>query len=61
MLTFSLMAAGLGAVMAFAGFYCAYRFDLPLGPAEVALASLGLAMVTTTRGLSRVVERWGAT
>ncbi len=34
MLTFSLTSAGLGAATAFAGFYCAYRFDLPLGPAE---------------------------
>jgi ABC-type Mn2+/Zn2+ transport system permease subunit len=61
MLTFSLTAAGLGAITAFAGFYCAYRFDLPLGPAEVALASLGLAVITTTRGLSRVLGRWRAT
>ncbi len=61
MLTFSLIAACLGAMTAFAGFYCAYRFDLPLGPAEVALASLVLAMVTTTRGLSRMVERWRVT
>ena len=61
MLTFSLTAAGLGAMTAFAGFYCAYRFDLPLGPAEVALASLGLVVVTTTRGLSRVLGRWQAT
>ena len=45
MLTFSLTSAGLGAVTAFAGFYCAYRFDLPLGPAEVALASLVLVAV----------------
>ena len=61
MLTFSLTAAGLGAMTAFAGFYCAYRFDLPLGPAEVALASLGLAVVTITRGLSRMLGRWPAT
>jgi ABC-type Mn2+/Zn2+ transport system permease subunit len=60
MLTFSLTAAGLGAITAFAGFYCAYRFDLPLGPAEVALASLVLAIVVTTRGLSRMVQRWQA-
>lgn len=58
MLTFSLTAAGLGAITAFAGFYCAYRFDLPLGPAEVALASLVLAIVTGARRLSRVVGRW---
>jgi ABC-type Mn2+/Zn2+ transport system permease subunit len=45
MLTFSLTSAGPGAVTAFAGFYCAYRFDLPLGPAEVVLASLVLVAV----------------
>ena len=60
MLTFSLTAAGLGAITAFAGFYCAYRFDLPLGPAEVALASLGLAIVAVTRGLFRALGRWQA-
>jgi ABC-type Mn2+/Zn2+ transport system permease subunit len=60
MLTFSLTAAGLGASTAFAGFYCAYRFDLPLGPAEVALASLVLAIVAIARGLSRMVQRWQA-
>ena len=61
MLTFSLTAAGLGAMTAFAGFYCAYRFDLPLGPAEVALASLGLALTATTRGLARLLGRWRTT
>ena len=60
MLTFSLTAASLGATTAFAGFYCAYHFDLPLGPAEVALASLVLATVAVTRGLSRVLGRWQA-
>ena len=60
MLTFSLTAASLGAMTAFAGFYCAYHFDLPLGPAEVALASLVLASVAVTRGLSRVLGRWQA-
>ena len=29
---------------AFAGFYCAYRFDLPLGPAEVAVASVAFGV-----------------
>jgi len=45
MLTFSLVAAGLGGVAAFGGFYGAYRLDLPLGPAEVALASVLLVVV----------------
>jgi ABC-type Mn2+/Zn2+ transport system permease subunit len=60
MLTFSLTAAGLGTMTAFAGFYCAYRLDLPLGPTEVALASLVLAIITILRGLSRVLGRWQA-
>ena len=45
MLTFSLVAAGLGGVAAFGGFYGAYRLDLPLGPAEVALASALLVVI----------------
>jgi len=45
MLSFSLVAAMLGGAAAFGGFYCAYRMDLPLGPAEVALASLVLFVV----------------
>jgi len=45
MLTFSLVAAAIGGAAAFGGFYCAYRIDLPLGPAEVALASLALLVI----------------
>jgi len=45
MLAFSLLAAGIGGASAFAGFYVAYRFDLPLGPAEVAVASVVLVIV----------------
>ncbi len=47
MLSFSLVAAAIGGAAAFGGFYCAYRMDLPLGPAEVALASLILIVVGT--------------
>ena len=47
MLSFSLVAAAIGGAAAFGGFYCAYRMDLPLGPAEVALASLMLIAVGT--------------
>jgi ABC-type Mn2+/Zn2+ transport system permease subunit len=61
MLTFSLISAGLGGVTAFAGFYCAYRFDLPLGPAEVALASLVLGAVWTANQLYYALSRWWAT
>ena len=56
MLSFSLTAAGLGATAAFAGFYCAYRFDLPLGPTEVALASLALGAVTS----ATMIGQWMA-
>ena len=56
MLSFSLTAAGLGATTAFAGFYCAYRFDLPLGPTEVALASLALGAVTS----ATMIGQWMA-
>jgi ABC-type Mn2+/Zn2+ transport system permease subunit len=58
MLTFSLVAAGLGAATAFVGFYCAYRFDMPLGPAEVAVASLMLVIVAAADATRRVMEKW---
>jgi ABC-type Mn2+/Zn2+ transport system permease subunit len=61
MLTFSLVAAGLGASTAFVGFYCAYRFDTPLGPAEVAVASLVLVTVAATGAIRQAVDRWRAT
>ena len=58
MLTFSLGSAALGAVTAFAGFYCAYRFDLPLGPAEVALAGAGLGLVAAPLVVRRALGGW---
>ena len=57
MLSFSLVAAVLGGASAFGGFYLAYRIDLPLGPAEVALASLLLALVGAGTALRRAVGR----
>jgi ABC-type Mn2+/Zn2+ transport system permease subunit len=57
MLAFSLVASALGAVSAFAGFYCAYRFDLPLGPVDVALASALLLLVGTTTTARRALAR----
>ena len=56
MLTFSLAAAALGAVTAFAGFYVAYRFDLPLGPTDVALAIVVLVLVAGGREGVRLVR-----
>jgi ABC-type Mn2+/Zn2+ transport system permease subunit len=55
MLTFSLVASGFGAVAAFMGFYCAYRFDFPLGPCQVAVASMGLVVVATVDAVRRTI------
>lgn len=54
MLTFSIASALLGAATAFVGFACAYRYDLPLGPAEVAIASVVLLLVAGGRGVVRL-------
>ena len=59
MLSFSLVASLLGGVTAFAGFYCAYRFDLPLGPAEVALAGVLLLVIAALSGAARRIGRPG--
>jgi ABC-type Mn2+/Zn2+ transport system permease subunit len=61
MLTFSLGSAGLGAATAFVGFYCAYRFDLPLGPSEVGVASLVLLVVAATTRVLGALGMWQAT
>lgn len=57
MVSFSLGAAALGAATAFGGFYCAYRFDLPLGPAEVGLASVVLGAAGALSALRRRMAR----
>lgn len=56
MLTFSLVAAGFGAAAAFVGFYCAYRFDFPLGPCQVAVASVALVAVAAVDAARRTVR-----
>ena len=43
---------------AFAGFYCAYVYDLPLGPAEVAVASAVLVLVGAATVVVRIVRTW---
>jgi ABC-type Mn2+/Zn2+ transport system permease subunit len=58
MITFSLGSALLGGATAFGGFYCAYRFDLPVGPAEVGLSSAVLLAVGTATALRRALGRW---
>lgn len=46
MLSFSVLAALLGGLSAFAGFYLSYAFDLPLGPVVVCVAAAVLALST---------------
>jgi ABC-type Mn2+/Zn2+ transport system permease subunit len=57
MIAFSLVASAIGLLAAFFGFYCAYRFDLPLGPAEVVLAFVPLALAGVVSGAWRLVPR----
>ncbi len=58
MLSFSIASSLIGGSTAFAGFYCAYRFDLPLGPAEVALASGVLLIVAIAASTRNALRRW---
>jgi ABC-type Mn2+/Zn2+ transport system permease subunit len=53
---FALTAAAIGAVTALLGFWVAYRLDLPLGPAEVTVAGLALAVGAAGRTLVCAVE-----
>ena len=45
MLTFSIASAAIGGISAFVGFCAAYRYDMPLGPSEVAVSSALLLVV----------------
>jgi ABC-type Mn2+/Zn2+ transport system permease subunit len=49
MVSFSLLSSAIGGVSAFVGFYFAYQYDLPLGPAQVVTASLFLAVAGGAR------------
>lgn len=57
MLTFSLASAAFGGLSAFWGFYLAYAFDLPLGPAQVALACVVLLLVSAATGARHLLQR----
>jgi ABC-type Mn2+/Zn2+ transport system permease subunit len=46
-----LLASAIGVASAFTGFCLAYRFDLPLGPTDVVVAALALALTTALRAL----------
>jgi len=57
MVSFSLVAAALGGVTAFVGFYLAYRFDLPLGATDVTLACVVLLVVAGVTQTVRLGRR----
>jgi hypothetical protein len=61
MLSFSIIAGAIGVSSAFFGFYAAYRFDLPLGPAEVATACAVLAGIALGRAAVGAAARPGGT
>jgi ABC-type Mn2+/Zn2+ transport system permease subunit len=46
MLTFSIASAAIGGLTAFVGFCLAFRYDMPLGPAEVAVSAAVLLLVS---------------
>jgi ABC-type Mn2+/Zn2+ transport system permease subunit len=60
MLSFSLVASAFGGAAAFAGFYLAYVADLPLGPAQVAVAAGLLVVVAAATTLRRLVASSGS-
>ncbi len=57
MLAFSLAASALGAAAAFVGFWAAYRWDLPLGPSQVATACVVLMAVGAWNALRQTFRR----
>jgi ABC-type Mn2+/Zn2+ transport system permease subunit len=62
MLSFSLLASAIGTVTTFAGFWAAYRYDLPLGPTDVALAVavlLAVGAIRAARGTVRARRHGG--
>jgi ABC-type Mn2+/Zn2+ transport system permease subunit len=57
MMSFLVAASLFGGVAAFAGFYVAYRADLPLGPTQVALGAGLLVAVAAGATLRRAIAR----
>jgi ABC-type Mn2+/Zn2+ transport system permease subunit len=55
MLTFSIASAAIGGITAFVGFCAAYRYDMPLGPAEVAVSSALFLVVAGATWLRRTL------
>ncbi len=56
MLTFSIAAGVIGGASAFVGFCLAYRYDMPVGPADVAVACAVLLIVGLGAWLRRLLS-----
>jgi ABC-type Mn2+/Zn2+ transport system permease subunit len=56
---FSLVASGIGGATALIGFYLSLRWDLPLGPTDVAVACVILALVVTAQTAIRSLSPGG--
>src|SRR5712691_4853827 len=54
---FSLAASGIGGATALIGFYLSLRWDLPLGPTDVAVACVIWGLVTAGRTVSNWLRR----
>jgi ABC-type Mn2+/Zn2+ transport system permease subunit len=55
MLSFSIASSVIGGLTAFGGFCLAYRYDMPLGPAEVAVSAVVLLVVAGATRLGRTL------
>ena len=53
MLTFSIVSSAIGGLTAFVGFCVAFRYDMPLGPAEVAVSAAVLLLISAGSRLRR--------
>jgi ABC-type Mn2+/Zn2+ transport system permease subunit len=54
---FALTAAGIGGASALLGFYIAYRWDLPVGPTDVALLGVLYVLAFLTQRLFAVIKK----
>jgi ABC-type Mn2+/Zn2+ transport system permease subunit len=56
---FSIVASAIGGISALVGFYLSLRWDLPLGPTDVAVACVILALVVAAQTAIRSLSTGG--
>jgi len=57
---FALFAAAIGIAMSLIGFCIAYRWDLPVGPTDVALLGILYAVIWTVHRLQKAFGKGGS-